>query len=119
MPRRPCLETLPDGRACGALTAGTYCEPHRLARGRAKERTRNRPGPRQRGLDAAYEANRAILLAYTTRCWLCGHDGADQADHVIPRSRGGTSELRNLRPAHGTDPCPICGRRCNQARSSG
>jgi hypothetical protein len=118
MPRRPCLEQLPNGRTCGALSAGTYCEPHRLARGRAKEHGRNRPGPRQRGLDHTYDINRVICLANSDRCWLCGHPGADQADHAIPVSMGGTSALSNLRPAHGTAPCPTCGRHCNQERGN-
>jgi hypothetical protein len=52
-------------------------------------------------------------------CWLCGGaiDPAAPAtgpwratvDHLVPRSRGGTSELTNLRVAH---------RRCNNRRGS-
>ena len=51
-------------------------------------------------------------------CWLCGDD-VDQAaragpwsgtvDHVIPRNRGGATEVANLRLAH---------RRCNTQRGS-
>lgn len=50
-------------------------------------------------------------------CWLCelpvdpdapaGTPGAPTVDHVVPRSRGGTSDPSNLRLAH---------RRCNGAR---
>lgn len=111
MPQRPCLD-------CGALSNDSRCEQHRLQRGRAKEAARARPGPRQRGLDHQYDTNRAILLAASTLCWLCGHDGADQADHYLPVSQGGTSALSNLRPAHGTAPCQVCGRRCNQERGT-
>jgi hypothetical protein len=52
-------------------------------------------------------------------CWLCDGaidpalprslPGAASIDHVVPRSRGGTSDLRNLRIAH---------RRCNTRRGS-
>ncbi|WP_230972923.1 HNH endonuclease, partial [Gulosibacter hominis] len=50
------------------------------------------------------------LATYGTTCWLCGLPGADSADHVIPRSKGGAVyDLRNLAPAH---------KRCNLARGA-
>lgn len=49
-----------------------------------------------------------VLRVKGTRCHLCGQDGADSADHVIPRSKGGDDSLANLEPAHGG---------CNRARS--
>lgn len=52
---------------------------------------------------------RACLGEYGTRCHLCGLDGADTADHLIPRSEGGTDDLENLRPAH---------QACNSARGA-
>jgi 5-methylcytosine-specific restriction endonuclease McrA len=42
-------------------------------------------------------------------CHLCGKDGADTADHIIPVSRGGSDELENLRAAHKT---------CNRKRGN-
>lgn len=53
---------------------------------------------------------RLVLAAYGARCHLCG-DAIDLAlrkpdplslsiDHVVPRSRGGSDDLSNLRPAH-------------------
>lgn len=50
---------------------------------------------------------RLTLNTYGVRCHLCGRLGANSADHVIPRARGGSDALENLRPAH---------RRCNSAR---
>ncbi|WP_084653994.1 HNH endonuclease [Nocardia altamirensis] len=47
------------------------------------------------------QALRLLCLAtYGSTCHLCGRRGATTADHVIPRSKGGTDALENLRPAH-------------------
>lgn len=56
------------------------------------------------------------LVAMTIRrhgatCWICGHPGATEADHVIALSERPdlAVDLDNLRPAHGTySPCPVC-----------
>ncbi|WP_433445665.1 HNH endonuclease [Nonomuraea sp. CA-141351] len=62
---------------------------------------------------------RAQVLAASRICWLCGHDGADTVDHVIPLSLGGDPlDLANLRAAHGVRGCPTCGRKCNSARGN-
>lgn len=62
---------------------------------------------------------RAQVLAESTTCWICGHDGSDTVDHVIPLSRGGDPlDPANLRPAHGVKGCPTCKRRCNQSRGT-
>jgi 5-methylcytosine-specific restriction endonuclease McrA len=48
-------------------------------------------------------AKRKLVLAeYGRICWLCHQpiDGLPSADHVIPRSRGGSDDIENLRPAH-------------------
>lgn len=60
---------------------------------------------------------RLTLETYGDLCWLCGHGGATSADHVLPRSRGGSDAIENLRPAH-HDPCPTCARRCNAQRGN-
>lgn len=54
---------------------------------------------------------RTVLVAmYGSDCWLCGlpinltiawpHPSSFSVDHVIPRSKGGTDALDNLRPSH-------------------
>lgn len=50
---------------------------------------------------------RHVLALKGRTCWLCGIDGADTVDHVIPRSRCGDDTDDNLMPAH---------RVCNVAR---
>lgn len=42
----------------------------------------------------------SVLATQGTVCWLCGRDGSNSADHVKPRSEGGTDDPSNLRPAH-------------------
>lgn len=50
-------------------------------------------------------------------CHLCGHPGADAADHVVPLAQGGSDTVDNLRPAHHFEPCPTCGIKCNRVKS--
>lgn len=57
----------------------------------------------------AAKLTRATLAEYGNRCHLCGLPGATTADHLVPRSKGGSDELANLRPAHG---------KCNSARGA-
>ena len=52
----------------------------------------------------------AVLDKYGDRCHLCGGPGADSADHLIVRSRGGPDTLDNLRPVH-HNTGPQCNRR--------
>lgn len=79
-----------------------------------------------------YRRNRDILLSYSDLCALCGHHGAQSADHIIParlwprdangKKLPGYDSLENLQPAHGTmgsvlvNRCPECGKLCNQAK---
>jgi 5-methylcytosine-specific restriction endonuclease McrA len=68
---------------------------------------------------AAYRKARIEFLDDYPTCWLCHHDGANQIDHKIPRSkRIGRMERWNWRPAHGPPGCPTCGRNCNQVRGA-
>lgn len=85
--------------------------------------------------NARYRRNRALLLATSDVCGLCGHGGALTADHITParawprgadgRPLPGMDELSNLQPAHGTlapgvvNPCPVCGKLCNQVKNAG
>ena len=46
------------------------------------------------------ELRKNVYKRYGTLCYLCGKDGADTIDHVIPLIKGGNHDLKNLRPAH-------------------
>lgn len=58
---------------------------------------------------AAVALTRLCLETYGTTCHLCGEPGATTADHVVPRSKGGTHAIANMKPAHMS---------CNAARGN-
>lgn len=91
IPKTMCLK-------CHRLTdVGTSycsgCAPKR--RPKPKSRTTT-----ERGLGWGYQKARAVVLSLSRRCCLCGKDGANSADHVLPRKRGGSSHPTNLIPSH-------------------
>lgn len=63
---------------------------------------------------------RLVLQTYGDICWICGHGGARQVDHV--ESMTEHPELiyvvANGRPAHGGpgNTCPVCKLNCNQIK---
>lgn len=68
-----------------------------------------------------------VLAAYGRTCWLCGHDGANGIDHVIPLELLATDpayadispwDLTWWRPAHSSMPCPTCRIDCNSRRGN-
>jgi 5-methylcytosine-specific restriction endonuclease McrA len=84
-----------------------------------------------------YRRNVQVMLAVNDTCGICGHPGSLTGDHIVPARlwpRGGDGkpmpgldDPANLRPAHGTmgsgrgrlhNPCPTCGRLCNQSRGA-
>lgn len=63
--------------------------------------------PREWSGRYAQERTAACLEAWGRTCHLCSRAGATSADHLIPRTLGGSDDLENLRPAH---------KLCNQLR---
>ena len=58
----------------------------------------------------AQEWTAKVLETYGTICRLCGLPGADTADHIVARSKGGALyDVRNGRPAHSS---------CNSSRGN-
>lgn len=62
-----------------------------------------------------------MFAIYGDLCHLCGHPGADSADHLTPISVWPDQPIdpHLMRPAHQRRPCPTCGRRCNRERGAG
>lgn len=65
----------------------------------------------------------SVVQAYNGVCHLCYHPGALQGDHVIQYAEGGTDDIGNIRPAHGSagkqkNRCPVCGLNCNNVRGA-
>jgi 5-methylcytosine-specific restriction endonuclease McrA len=101
--KRPCIVV-----GCNTPTIGPRCDAH----------TKRKPSaPREsstaRGLGAAHRRIRDQVLAEETTCWLCGGpptaDNPLEADHIVPRSKGGKTERSNYRAAHAT---------CNRSRGN-
>lgn len=72
---------------------------------------------RERQNTRAKRARNQRILAASDVCHVCGHPGADAVDHVVPIARGGTDTMDNLRPAHHTEACETCGRKCNREKT--
>jgi 5-methylcytosine-specific restriction endonuclease McrA len=89
--------------------AKTTCQVcHRLiplGNSRCREHTpkrvrRNRPSAHARGLGRQYRKARTFILSLSRVCVLCGKQGANSADHILPRIHGGNESVYNLVPAH-------------------
>ncbi len=89
MATRPCLD-------CGTLTAGNNrCGPCRGQRNRQRDKARGTAN--DRGYTAKWRGvSRPVWQGQA--CHYCG-GRAQGADHVTPKSRGGTDEPSNLVPA--------------------
>lgn len=75
------------------VTSTRPCPDHprqSWARGRSRQ---------ERGYDAEYVRNRAIVMGRAASCAGCGApaQATDSCDHRTPRHRGGTNEVSNLR----------------------
>jgi hypothetical protein len=66
-------------------------------------------------------ARKRMFEIYGDLCHLCGHEGAGEADHLVPIKIDADQPIdpHAMRPAHGANaPCPVCGRKCNTSRGA-
>lgn len=61
-----------------------------------------------------------VFAMWGSDCHLCGHPGADSADHLVPLSVWGNQpyDPRISRPAHGVAGCAVCHLKCNSSRGN-
>lgn len=62
----------------------------------------------------------ATFSMWGTVCHLCGHEGSNSADHLVPLSVWGNQpyDARLSRPAHGIEGCDTCSLKCNSSRGN-
>lgn len=99
----PTLTRLCNAPACRgiAVRGSSYCATHReRAQARAAERAyvadKQRESAARRGYDAKWRRNRAMFLRHHPIC-KCGQP-ATEADHIVPKARGGSDKWDNLQP---------------------
>ena len=93
------LVSCPVSRCPETFPRGGQCPRHPRATRRAWARDPAMASPGQRyhtGSGWAWDRLRARVLQRDPRCRLCGAPSCE-VDHITPASRGGTSELTNLR----------------------
>jgi 5-methylcytosine-specific restriction endonuclease McrA len=103
---RSCLGV--GSRRCGRLIPANAirCPECKYLQQRTRDLIRGTPA--SRGYDREYRRTRLEVLDESGGiCHWCGRPGATTADHLVPTSRGGTSDRDNLVAAH---------RSCNSAR---
>lgn len=102
-PYRPCAAP-----GCPTLVPKGRCERHR------QQQEQRRGTPAQRGYGADHARMRKQVLAEEPTCRRCGADGqpSDHADHIVPRSRGGTNDRENYQRL-----CSRCNARKARAQS--
>lgn len=81
-----------NDRKCPELTRDRWCPAH------AQEYSQPRASTTERGYNAAYRRLRKLVLLDGPACVYCGKP-ATTADHWVPTSKGGHSDLANLVPA--------------------
>lgn len=91
---RPCSTP-----GCAAVVRdGRYCPKH-AAQSRPPD---ERPSSNRRGYDARWRKIRAAVLREQPLCVECLGAGvvtaANEVDHIVPLSQGGTNEWDNLQP---------------------
>lgn len=95
-PKRPCRQP-----GCAALVGREekgFCPAHRRERQRRQDARRGSSAAR--GYGGKWPALREMVLRREPRCVECQKRGrltlAQEVDHIVPKSRGGTDDIENL-----------------------
>lgn len=100
MPTRPPHPCRHPG--CRELTRKAYCPKHE--EGHAKDHGwKDKGSASSRGYGADWRRIRRVVLNRDPFCKGCGRRPSEHADHIRPKSQGGTNDLANLQGLCG--PC--------------
>jgi len=80
------------------------CPTHGSSRGQAQWSAGRNSRIRHRSGSAEQRLNRWVMARWHGVCHVCNQPGADQVDHVVPLSAGGSDGWENRRPIHSA-PC--------------
>ena len=79
--------------------------------------------PGRRSSSATTALRRRIMQEHQGICHACGHDGANEIDHLVnvatwirEQRPGDYNDPSNLAPIHGI-PCPTCGIKCHNVKT--
>lgn len=97
----------PPPRLCGARNCGNYvhggnryCPNHQKTPWQSANRNPEHSAA-QRGYGPDWRAVRGQVLSRDKCiCAICGKPGANEVDHIKPKSAGGTDDPSNLRAVH-------------------
>lgn len=89
------------------IREGKYCDDHR-----SRWEGGRRPAP------SNWKTLRLSILNRDGRvCYRCGHGDADEVDHRVPTTQGGSHDPANLGAIHGGR-CPTCQRKCHKEKTA-
>lgn len=103
-PQRPCAY-----KGCAELTHQRYCPAHI----HMLVQRDTRPSAARRGYNAEWRRIRDEVLTQEPYCRHCKRP-ANQVDHIVPLSRGGSNDISNLQSL-----CTSCHRRKTRNESLG
>lgn len=116
MPTRPPSRcTNPHPRCRDTAVIDGRCEQHQRPAWRNRTKWSERYGM---SWDTWLRLCKQVMERDERRCYICGGDGADQVDHIVPISEGGSQrDLGNLAAIH-EEPCHKAKSQAEAARAT-